>query len=133
MNLKRYQNELIVLLAFLLLVTGFVYKSTQLALQAENAASAREAVSELKEVIALKKIWADKKISQKVDKLKILIPASKVSWSKKGKKVTAVYKGVNAKELNKLVSRLLSLPVVITKLDIKKTDATYHVEFKCKW
>ncbi len=133
MNLKRYQNELIAVLAFLLMLTGFVYKNAQLASQAQSAASAREAVSELKEVIALKKVWADKKTSQKIDKLKTLVPASKITWSKKGKKVTAVYKGLNAKELNKLVSKLLSLPVMITELDIKKTDATYHVEFKCKW
>jgi len=133
MNLKRYRNELIVLSACLLMAAGFIYKHVQISSQAQSASSAREAVSELKEVIALKKIWGDKKISKKVDTLKTLVPGAKVEWSKKGKKLTATYKGLTSKELNRLVSKLLSLAVVITELNIKKTDTSYYVEFKCKW
>ncbi len=133
MSWKRYQNELVVLLAFLLMFVAFLYKNGEISKQAEDAVSDRDAVSEFKEIVALKKVWADKKTSGKVEKLKELIPASKVRWSKKSKKITAVYKGLTSKELNKLISKILSLAVVIIQLDIKKTGSTYHVEFKCKW
>ena len=61
MSLKRYQNELVILLAFLLMLVAFLYKNGQLSSQAEGTASSKHAVSEFKEIVALKKIWADKK------------------------------------------------------------------------
>ena len=133
MSLKRYQNELVALLAFLLMFGAFLYKNGQISSQSKDTASTKQAVSDFREIVALKKIWADKKTSKKVEKLKELIPASKVKWSKKSKKVTAVYKGLSSKELNKLITKILNLTVVITQLDIKKADTTYQVEFKCKW
>ena len=133
MSLKRYQNELIVLLAFLLMLVAFLYKNGQISSQTENAVNSRYALSELKEIIALKKVWGDKKTSKRVEKLKELVPKSKVVWTKKGKKVTAVYEELSSKELNKLISKILSLAVVITQLDIKKTGSSYRVELKCKW
>ena len=133
MNLKRYQNELVVLLAFLLMLAALLYKNGQISSQAEDASSTKQAVSDFREIVTLKKIWADKKTSKKVEQLKELIPASKVTWSKKSKKVTAVYEGLTSKELNKLISKILNLAIVIRELDIKKTGSTYHVEFKCKW
>lgn len=133
MNLKRYQNELAVLLAFLLMLGALFYKNGQISSQTDDVLSTKQAVSDFREIIILKKIWADKKTSQKVEKLKELIPASKVTWSKKSKKVTAVYEGLTSKELNKLISKILNLAIVIRELNIKKTASTYHVEFKCKW
>ena len=133
MSLKRYQNELVVLLAFLLMLGAFMYKNGQISSQAEDAATTKQAVSDFKEIVALKKIWADKKTSKKVEKLKDIIPASKVKWSNKSKKVTASYKGLTAEELNKLVTKILDLPVEIKKLKIQNIASSYDVEFKCKW
>jgi len=123
MSLKRYQNELVVLLAFLLMFGAFLYKNGQISSQEEGTANSKHAVGEFKEIVALKK----------VEKLKELIPSSKVKWSKKSRKVTAIYEELSSKELNKLISKILSLAVVIIQLDIEKTGSTYHVEFKCKW
>ena len=130
---KRYQNELIALVAFVLLLGGYSYKMAQVSSQSDTMAGAKQSVGEIKEVIALKKIWSDKKTSQKVDKLQTLIPASKVKWSSKSKKVTATYKGLTATELNNLVTKILNLPVEIQKLKIQKIASSYDVEFKCKW
>ena len=133
MSLKRYQNEVVVLLAFLLMLGAFFYKHGQISSQAEYANSTKQVVSDFKEIIALKKIWADKKISKKVEKLKVLTPAEKVKWSKKSKKVTASYKGLTAEELDKLVTKILGLAVEIQKLEVQNRDSFYDVEFKCKW
>lgn len=133
MNWQRYQNELIVLLTFLLMLGGYLYKNTQISSQVEQAISLKHSVNEFKEIVTLKKIWADKKTSKKVEKLKELIPASKVKWSNKGKKVTAVYENLTSKELNKLVSKILNLAVQIQLLEIHKNASSYHVELKCKW
>ena len=133
MSLKRYQNELVVLLALLLMLGAFLYKNGQISSQEKYAATTKQAVADFKEIVALKKIWADKKISKKVEKLKSLIPVSKVRWSSKSKKVTASYKGLTAAELNKLVTKILDLPIEIKKLKIHNIASSYDVEFKCKW
>jgi len=133
MNWKRYQNELIVLSAFILMLMGYGYKYTEISSQKESMLESKAALEEMKEVIALKKIWSDKKIIQKVSKLQTVIPENKMQWSKKSNKVTASYKGLNDKELNTLVTKILNLPIEIKKLHIKKVALTYDMEFKCQW
>jgi len=133
MSWKRYQNELIALTAFVVMLAAYAYKHTQITSQAQAVQSTQKALDELKEVIALKKIWANKKTSKKLAALQSLVPASKVKWSKKGKKLTASYTGLSSNELNKLTTKILNLPVEVSLLDIQKTGSTYNVEFKCKW
>jgi hypothetical protein len=131
MTWKRYQNELIALAAFVLMFIGYGYKTAQVSSQGETMASANHSVGEIKEVIALQKIWADKKTTKNVDKLQTLIPASKVKWSSKSKKVTANYKGLTATELNNLVTKILNLPVEIQKLKIQTYCSFTQVNVPC--
>ena len=133
MSWKRYQNELIALGAFVVMLGAYAYKHNQVTSQAQEEQRVQNTLGELKEVIALKKIWADKKTTKKIAALQTLVPASKVKWSKKSKKVTATYTGLSSNELNKLTTKILNLPVEVRLLDIKKTGSTYNVEFKCKW
>ena len=130
---KRYQNELIVLTAFVLMLGGYLYKNVQISTQSEMSANVNRSVGELKEVIALQKIWSDKKTTKKVDRLQSVVPQKKVQWSSKNKKLTASYKGLTTSEVNTLVTSILKLPVEIQKLKIQKLDTSYDVEFKCKW
>jgi hypothetical protein len=95
--------------------------------------SSKHTVKEFRELIALQKTWANKNISKKVDKLEKIIPLSKVKWSKKGKKLTAGYSDLTPKELNKLITTILSMAVQIQELKIVRNSSSYNVEFKCKW
>jgi hypothetical protein len=133
MTWKRYQNELIALIAFVFMLAAYGYKTAQVSSQAQSIAAAKHSVAEIQEIVSLKKIWADTKTSKKVEKLQTLVPASKITWSNKNKKVTANYKNLTARELNTLVTKILNLPVEIQKLKIQKVASSYDVEFKCKW
>lgn len=133
MNWKRYQNELIVLAAFLLMGMGFLYKYAQISEQQDVMVETKAGLEEIKEVVALKKIWSDNKTTQKLHKLQTLIPENKVQWSEKNKKITASYKGLNDKELNTLVTKILNLPIEIKKLQVKNVALSYDMEFKCQW
>jgi hypothetical protein len=130
---KRYQNEFIVLLSVLLFLSSLLYKTTQSANSVENQTVTKYAVHEFKQIIAHKKQWADKNIVKKLDKLKQAVPQSKVQWKKKGKTLTADFKGLNAKELNKVVTTILNLAVQIQVLKVKEVNGNHDVEFKCKW
>jgi len=133
MNWQRYQNELIVLGAFLLMLGAYMYKHNQVTAQTTQASSTQHSINELKEVIALKKIWADKNVLKKVNNLRGLVSPSKVKWSKKKTEVDASYTALSSNELNTLTTKILNLPAEILLLDIKKTGSSYNVEFKCKW
>jgi hypothetical protein len=131
MQLKRYKNELIVGVALLLLLISLIYKQGITAGQSD--ASADTSLQELKEVIALKKVWGDKKITKKVDKLKTIVSPSKIKWSKKSKKLTASFSNLTNQELNGVIVKIMNLAVEIQKLEVKKQGVAYQVEFKCKW
>jgi hypothetical protein len=133
MSFKKYKNEFIVLFSLFLMVIAFLYKSAQVSLVTKETISRQNSVKELKEIVSLKQIWVDKRISKKIDKLKRLVPSSKVKWSKKGKKLTATYQGITANELNKLITKVLNLSLQIEFLKIQKNGLSYYVEFKCKW
>ena len=133
MTWKRYQNELIALIAFIFMLVAYGYKTAQVSSQAQSIAEAKHSVAEIQEVVSLKKIWTDTKTGKKVEKLQTLVPSSKIKWSNKNKKVTANYKNLTARELNTLVTKILNVPVEIEKLKIQKVASSYNVEFKCKW
>ena len=133
MNWKQYQNELIVLASLLLLVMAIVFKNVRVSSAIESSHNISRSLNELKEIVDLKKRWADKTTNKKVDKLKSVVSSSKLKWIKKTKKLTAIYTNLNSKELNKVVTTLLNLTVQIDKLEIKQTGTTYGVELKCKW
>ena len=130
---KRYQNELIVLVSFLLLIFALLYKSSQTANSIENRTVTKHAVREFKQIIAHKKQWANKDIAKKLDKLKQVVPESKLNWKKKGKTLTSQFKGLSSQELNKVVTTILNLAVQIQVLKVKENHSSYDVEFKCKW
>jgi len=133
MNWKLYKNELIVVASLLLMLSALLYKNNQISSRAQAMLSTKHTVREFRELIALQKTWADKKVSKKVNKLEKIVPSSKVQWSKKGKKLTASYKDLDPKELNKLITNILSMAVQIQELKINRNDSSYDVEFKCKW
>jgi hypothetical protein len=130
---KRYQNELMVAVALLLLIVALIYKNVQVSSSTESLALSKQEVREFKELVILKKRWLDKKTSKKLDKLQKLVPSSKVKWQKKGKKLTASFHGLSSQELNKVITMILNLAVQIELLEIKNDQGSYNVEFKCKW
>jgi len=133
MSLKKYINEIIVVLALLFVVSSYFYKNYKVTQQLEEVSNVKHSLLGLKEVVALQKIWGDKGMQKKIDSLEKVVSASKVTWIKKQNKITASYKNLNSKELNKLITKILNTPVSITLLDIVTSGSNYNMEFKCKW
>ena len=132
-ELKAYKNEIIVALALLLLLIALVYKQGKVSSVNSVGSGANSSLQELKEVIALKKVWGDKKITKKVEKLQKIVTPSKVKWSLKGKKLTATFKNLSSQEFNRIMIKIMNLAVELQKLDVSKTETSYQVELKCKW
>ena len=132
-QLKAYKNEIIVALALLLLLIALVYKQGKVSSVNSSESGANSSLQELKEVIALKKVWGDKKITKKVEKLQKIVSPSKMKWSRKGKKLTASFKNLSPQEFNQVIIKIMNLAVELQKLEVHKTGTSYQVELKCKW
>jgi len=131
---KRYQNELIVSITILLMMSAYIYKSTNIEKIESAEVSLAKATTEASEIISLQKQWNDPKLSKRILKLKESIPAQKIkSFVVKRKKLTASFQNLTSKEMNKIVIKLENIAVQIIKLQIKREDKEYKMEIKCKW
>ncbi len=130
---KRYQNEVIVLVAFVLMTVGYLYKSSSAnsldRVKAEVALSA----SEVGEIIALKKQWGNEKLTESVNKMNLNIAPGKIKqFSIKSKKLQASYRGLSDKEMNGIILKLQNIAVQIIKLGVKRQGDNYNVELGVK-
>jgi hypothetical protein len=98
----------------------------------KNQQMAQE-VAVLQEIAELKKIWGDKRIPQKLDSVHKMVSASKVTWQKRGKKLTAHFSELQPSEVNRIISKFLNIPVRIDHLKVEKKGDVYSMEIKCKW
>ncbi len=131
---KRYQNEAIVLLAFVLMTVGYLYKSNSAnsldRVKAEVALSA----TEVGEIIALKKQWGNEKLTASVNRMNLNIAPDKIKqFSVKSKKLQASYRGLSDKEMNGIILKLQNIAVQIVKLGVKRQGESYNMEIVCKW
>jgi len=133
MNIKRYQNELILLSAVIFLVASFFYKQVQRAKMSEVNQQMVQEISIFQETVSLKKIWDNKRVSQKLESIKKLVPSSKIKWQKKGKKLTVKFTDMRPSDINKVVTKLLNIAVQLESMKIEKNGKYYQMEIKCKW
>jgi len=135
MTLQRYKNELILLLTILFALFAFLYKLSANTDVQENQLIIQNQVAEINTISNLKEQWSSKKITNKVNSLKSIMPTLKVkTFNKKSKKLIASYVDLTANELNTVTNKLINIPVQIVTLDINKNAKNqYTLEFTCKW
>jgi len=133
MMLGRYRNELIVAAAIVFALGGYLYKKSILTHIEQTVQQEREEVAQIEEAASLKTLWGDKKIAKRIEVLHTIVPEDKIKWSKKGKKLTATYSNLKPSELNKVMAKLLNLPLQLTYFKLHKEGQTYQLEVKCKW
>jgi Ca2+/Na+ antiporter len=135
MSLKRYQNEMMLVLAAVFLLVAFMYKQTQRAKMSEANQQMAKEITVFQETVNLKKIWADKKIPKKLEAVQKLVPGSKVKWRKKGKKLTASFTDMLPSDINKVVTKILNIAVELESITIEQDQSGKHykMEIRCKW
>lgn len=133
MNYKQYQNEIIVAVAVVVFTLALLFKQHALSVSEENAQRFSAQNSEVQQAVALKKLWGAKDIKKKLIGLKSSLPANKVTWRQSGTKVDAVFSTLAPAEVNRLISKLMSLAVQIESLSVKKQDDNYEVKLQCRW
>jgi urease accessory protein UreH len=129
----RYKNELILFGAIIFLLGSYLHKSNIVQDIRENSIKSKQEYAEIIKTYNLQKIWSNKIIAKKIERLKNIVSSSKITWTQKGNKLTAKYKALSKDELNKVLNKLLNLPVQIKVIDIKRNSKVYDMELQCKW
>ncbi len=131
---KRYQNELIVVIAFFLMVGAYLYKQNQVNQIDRVRGEVALSIGKVGEIIALKNQWGNPNLSKKVKKIKKGLDESSIKlFSVKSKKLTASFVGLDSKEMNGVITKLENIAVQIVKLKVTSRDKEYSMEIKCKW
>jgi hypothetical protein len=133
-NLKKYQNEIILLVSILFMLSAYIYKTDKINSFEIGKKEVALSLSSVSKISSLKDLWGDKKLSAKVPKLKMMVNSSKVkSFSIKSKKLKARFINLTIKELSTLLQKISNIAVEITLIDVKKDNDLYNMELKCKW
>lgn len=132
--IRKYQNELIVLLAFAVLLGGFLYQQGMARKLDASMERSRTAARQITEAKMLQKVWSTKGIKKKVAALHGLVPSGKIQiFDQKKKKLTAGFNGLTGEELNLLSTELASLPVQIQEFAVTRSGRQYDMRCACSW
>jgi len=133
---RRYQNEIMIGLALLLLLGSVLFKMSMCsALETESKAST-ELATKIEDIAIMKKLWKDdKNIRKKIKVIESSIGKSKVSkFQLDKKKAHIILENLNANELNEITGKkLASIAVQIVELSIQRENKNYRLELRCKW
>jgi hypothetical protein len=132
--IRKYQNELIVAVALVFLLAGFLYeRGMERKLQASLTRN-RSAALQITETQILQKVWSTKGIKQKLSVLHRQLPAAKIKTFRQDKqKLSAEFWRLNGKELNALATYIASLPVQIQEMTISRDGKHYNLRCVCSW
>ncbi len=135
MVLKRFKNELIILIAIIFTISAFLYKISAKNFVNNQKSEIISSITEINQVNELKKLWKNKSISKKANIFKTLVSKDKIkNFKKKSGKLIISYQNLNIKELNKITKNIMNNPFQIEKLEIDKTaKENYSMELICKW
>ncbi len=135
MTIKRFKNELIILIALIFTLFAFGYKLSAKGYVQEEQTDIQKSIMDVSKVAELKKLWGNKNIANMVDTFKTIVNETKIkSFEKRSKKVVAKYQDLSVKELNKITNQLLKTPLQITSLEIKESSKEkFTMELTCKW
>ncbi len=134
--IRKYQNELIVLLAFLFLAGAVLFELFQQHKLESAQENAFGTTIKLEDTSTLKKLWiGNKTISSRLKGIESFVGNSKVKTFKiERNHADIVLSGLSGSELNTVVGKYIaSTPVQIKSLNIKRDGELYGLELKCSW
>ncbi|MCK4441670.1 MAG: hypothetical protein KAU90_06665 [Sulfurovaceae bacterium] len=135
MALKRFKNELIILIAIIFALSALFYKFSAKKFVENKKSEIVSSINEISRVNELKKIWKSKSISKKANSFRTIVTKDKVkSFKKHSGKVVVNYKNLNIKELNRVTKNIMNKPFQIVKLKVDEVSkGSYSMELICKW
>ncbi len=133
---RKYQNELIVLFAALLLLGTMAFQYISYNALQKKSTESIALISQFKDIATMEKLWGKNKTRARVlGNIQKTLAKEKVKKFKIEKnKADIILEDLTGRELNKVVgNQIASIPVQITELSITRNGEKYRLELKCKW
>jgi hypothetical protein len=132
--IRRYQNEIMIGAAVLILLGGFLYQRGMMRKLEASQVRTRQAAQEIQETVVLQKVWSAKGIQSKLQAFGRSVPGAKVqTFNLQKQKLTAVFNGLSGQELNALATRMASMPVRIESFVVDRSGDQYAMRCVCSW
>jgi len=127
------KNTIIIALSTLFLIGAVAFSYIQKQNFFKELEDIKVQKQEIEQTIALQKLWKAKKVKSKIESaLSFLKNDQKYLKIDKNKAVVNLA-NLNEKELNRVLSKLASMPIQLKNLDIKKVGNNFTLECKCVW
>ncbi|WP_292657746.1 hypothetical protein [Nitratifractor sp.] len=128
------RNLLLLGLALAITLAAFLFKTVQHRELEQKQKQTQIALAQIQKTVALEKIWRGKGLPKKLDRLKNEFPKEKIkAFRFKHKKAAIAFQNLSGRELNRLVSKLASLPLQFKTLVIERQKDRYSMECTCLW
>jgi len=134
--LKRYQNELIVLMLVAIVMMSISYKNSSMAELHSESISTEKLIAQMDDIVTMKRLWKkNKTIPSKLESIKSSLSDENIDKFKVDKrKAHILLQKLNSTKLNNIVGKkIASVPMQITMIDITREGDIYRLELKCKW
>jgi len=132
--IRKYQNELMVLIGVLLLLGGIGYQQGMIRRLDASLALSRSAAQEITETKTLQKVWGTKGIKGRIAALRRAVSPDKVKmFDQKKTKLNLHFADLTGAELNAVSTKIASLPVRIQEFAITRTGSQYEMRCTCAW
>jgi len=132
--IRKYQNELILLVALAVLLGGFLYQKGMARKLDASLERSKTAARQITETKILQKVWSTKGIKKKISNLHTMLPATKIrTFDQKKKKLSIVFKDLTGQELNRVATEIASLPVQIQEFAVTRSGRQYDMRCMCSW
>jgi len=132
--IRKYQNELMVLIGVLLLLGGIGYQQGMIRRLDASLALSRSAAQEITETKTLQKVWGTKGIKGRIAALRRAVSPDKVKmFDQKKTKLNLHFADLTGAEINTVSTKIASLPVRIEEFAITRTGSQYEMRCTCAW
>ncbi len=131
---RRFGNEIFLLAALLLALTGFLYKKSSIAALERTKNEVTASMVQIDRIAALQEQWGNEKLDKSISRLKEGIAPQKIkTFTIKSRKLDALFQGLSEKELGQALIKIENTPVQIVHLGIHHSEENYNLEVTCKW
>ena len=131
---KKYINELFILGALVFMIIGYSYKNIQIDKLYTVKSESSKSINDITQIVGLKDHWDNKTIKNKISKIKNNLSKNNIkSFELKSRKLTAIFKNLSSKQMNKAIINLENTAVQIILIKVTLKDKKYKMEIKCKW
>jgi hypothetical protein len=128
------KNILVVAISFAFLFASVIFSFTQKSALNDTIKRVKQESFEVNQVASLQNLWKAKGIKSKIENILKTLPSSKKERVNfKRNKVDIKLNNLSDKELNRVLTKLVMLPVQFRGLNITRNKEEFILECLCVW